>query len=310
MFHISQIIQCAHSNGYIQVVLQSVFIIRNFNDQELRGNSSIELVATSLAASLFSIANKYTWLDKEGMDDDVIDPEWNSDCPCVNGWYVLRVIWRFSFVATRFCVLSLIWSVLGGTVLGIFLPISFCIWCVPFFVVAPDDAFDPKDPTDCCFYCIIAAGFGLVSLIATPATEHMLLVCLHGWEMIASLTVITIFAYNDFDCGICANAEERQAENNPYIKLFIIAGWSTMAIDFIGYGILLSAGAFENDAFTGLSNKDFRTLNSTVSMFCSTKQNNFIVLQHSFVLFVLIRNKKLSTNTKMEIDSFDGENQN
>ena len=51
-------------------MLQSVFIIRSYNDVELRNNSSIELVVVSLAASLFSISNKYTWIDKEGFYKD------------------------------------------------------------------------------------------------------------------------------------------------------------------------------------------------------------------------------------------------
>ena len=47
-----------------------MFIIRSFNDANLRENSSIELVAVSLFASLFSISNKYTWLDKDGVEDE------------------------------------------------------------------------------------------------------------------------------------------------------------------------------------------------------------------------------------------------
>ena len=108
-----------------QVVLQSVFIIRSFNDDNLRENSSIQLVALSLAASLFSISNKYTWLDQESVMEGAKSPEWKSRCLCFNPLYALRVIWRFSHVATRFCMLSLVWSVLGGTFVAIFLPISF-----------------------------------------------------------------------------------------------------------------------------------------------------------------------------------------
>eukprot|EP01084_Bolivina_argentea_P278526 475875_1 len=50
-----------------QVVLQSVFIIRSNNDPELAKNSSIYLVALSLISSLFSVTNKYIWLDKEAV---------------------------------------------------------------------------------------------------------------------------------------------------------------------------------------------------------------------------------------------------
>eukprot|EP01083_Nonionella_stella_P207445 753590_1 len=48
-----------------QIVLQSVFIIRSANDEELRKNgSNIGLLLFSVLASLLSISNKYVWFDK------------------------------------------------------------------------------------------------------------------------------------------------------------------------------------------------------------------------------------------------------
>ena len=221
-----------------------MFIIRSFNDQSLRENSSIELVAVSLVASLFSISNKFTWIDKDGVHEIAQEPRFKKRFPCINGWYLLRIVWRFSFVATRFCVLSLLWSVLGGAFLSIFLGISFFFsgMIIFFDEGVPDNLEDFAEHLWGC--CIL----GCVSIVSTPTSEKISHLCLHGLEMIFSLTVITIFAYIEFDCGICADANDRQANNNPYIKMFIIAGWTTMGIDIITYGILLFKGIFKKHA--------------------------------------------------------------
>ena len=202
-------------------------------------------MAVSLAASLFSISNKYTWLDKDGVEDEAADPKCKAKCPCINGWYVVRIVWRFAFVATRFCILSLIWSVLGGAFLGIFLAVSFCVWWTSLLPTVLEE-FGADE-----WYWIILVPFmwGTSSLISTPASEKLAFAVLHGLEMVTALTVITVFAYNEFDCGICADSGSRQAANNPYIRLFIISGWSTMAIDFIGYGILLFSGMFKDGSW-------------------------------------------------------------
>ena len=222
-----------------------MFIIRSYNDDNLRANSSIELVAVSLAASLFSISNKFTWMDKEGVEDKAKEPRFKAHCPCVNGWYVLRIIWRFGFVTTRFCILSLVWSVLGGAFLGVFLGISFCIWGCQMVIEAGPDLYSCQD------FARQVVGFviyGFTSLISSPASDTISAACTHGWETLLSLIVITIFAYNKFECGICANSDDRQANNNPYIKIFIFSGRITMVIDFVIYGILLRASVFKEYA--------------------------------------------------------------
>merc|ERR1712154_22400 len=115
-----------------QIVLQSVFLIKSQNDDKLKANSNIYLVAISLAASLFSIANKCIWMDKDCVVEEAQEAKLKTNMPFINGWYVLRVIWRFSFVTTRFLVFSLIWSVFGGAFLGGFVVLSFFYWLVGF----------------------------------------------------------------------------------------------------------------------------------------------------------------------------------
>ena len=45
--------------------------------------------------------------------------------------------------------------------------------------------------------------------------------------------------------------------------MFISAGWSTMAVDFILYTILICAGMFENDAWRGTFATFFDGLETT-----------------------------------------------
>ena len=243
-------------------MLQSVFIIRSYNDIQLRNNSSIQLVAASLIASLFSISNKYVWLDEEAFCNGSVQadrPNWKAGCPCVNPWYVLRVIWRFSFVATRFCVLSLMWSVLGGISLGLFLVASFIGWYATmymyrWYMYLKDRIIESDDErAGVGKKCGIAMVWGIAALISTPANPSYVFALLHGLEMIGCLSVITIFAYLEFDCGLCgifADATDRQANNNPYIKMFLFSGWGALIVDLISYITLLGNKAFDDDSDT------------------------------------------------------------
>ena len=198
------------------MVLQSVFLIRSVNDSQLAENSSIQLVAASLFASLFSISNKYSWLDKDCVTDDAKDAKWKAKIPCVNPWYLVRIIWRFCYVTTRFCILSLVWSVLGGALFGIFLAISFCTWCMG--IIIYERIHDASSYDDWYVLPLVGIVYGCVSLIATPADDKLTYMVIHNVEMITSLTIITIFAYSDFTCAICADSQQRQATNNKYIS--------------------------------------------------------------------------------------------
>ena len=223
-----------------------MFIIRSVNDEQLRDNSSIILVAVSLTVSLFSIANKYCWLDRVGFEQKAQDPEFKKKYPYLNPWYILRIMWRFSYVTTRFCMLSLLWTVLGGGLLGCVLSLSSFIWSVSFTCIEDDDYADEDMGGDFTKYAVM---WGISSLIATPITDRIASAVIHGCEMIILFTLITIFGYVEFNCFICADAQDRQASNNPYILMFIIAGWITMVIDFITYGILLRADMFRKNAW-------------------------------------------------------------
>eukprot|EP01084_Bolivina_argentea_P020897 38818_1 len=225
-----------------QVVLQSVFIIRAQNDELLKENSSIILVGLSLGASLFSISNKFTWVDGDLVKEEALEIEFKKSFPCVNGWYVLRIIWRYSFVASRFAVFSLIWSVMGGAFLGIFIAFSFIYWGILSFFVAGlwTEIVQDNGLDGCIGFALVSFIYGSVCLISTPANSHKGIAVMHGVEMIVSLSIITWFAFDPvIDCGICANPYDRQASGNDYILMFIISGWIAITIDLITHTLML-----------------------------------------------------------------------
>eukprot|EP01083_Nonionella_stella_P013562 38169_1 len=235
-----------------QVVLQSVFIIRSVNDDRITEKSdSVTLVGVSLIASVFSISNKYAWLDKEGVVDEAKKPQFSTSWPCINGWYVLRIIWRFSFVATRFCALSLMWSVVGGWFLCIFMFVSVLMWNGLFI----EEEYEEGECDQCCpklcralhaiSQLFTRAMWGLSTMVATPATNKQIYCVVHGVEMCVTLSVITFFAYTDtVNCIICADPERRQANANVFIKWFIRCGWVALLIDLIAYVILMRCEMF------------------------------------------------------------------
>ena len=57
-----------HNNK--KVTLQSVFIIRSVNDPYLRKGSNLVLITFSLIASVISIANKYSLIDEDAVEDE------------------------------------------------------------------------------------------------------------------------------------------------------------------------------------------------------------------------------------------------
>eukprot|EP01083_Nonionella_stella_P072964 196973_1 len=237
-----------------QVVLQSVFIIRSWNDEILiKQVATIYLVGISLVASLFSIVNKFAWLDQasvktEGQTFKCNPKYFKSSFDHANWWYLVRIVWRFSFVMTRFCILSLIWSVLGGAFLGIFLLISYLYWVIAFKIYLKYNAqrHEAASKTE-----IIVANilYGFAALMATPAADSLVFAVMHVVEMICAMSIITVFAFVDgFGCGICADPQQRQAQKNPFIALFLIAGWSAMVVDFIGYCLMLRFDRIKEDA--------------------------------------------------------------
>lgn len=222
--------------------MQSVFIIRSQNDINLKSSPTLTLVIISLLASLFSIANKYIWADKECVVDEAKQAK--SGDSIVNKWYILRIVWRFCYVLVRFSIFSMLWSVIGGAFLGIFIPLSWIYWVIIMVYTFKIG----------CGEGVLIVGYGFVALVASPAFQSYAWAICHGIEMIIALTLITVFAtIESIDCGICADPVLRQATNNGYIMAFLIAGWVALPIDFITYFIMLKFERFQGEGETFLT---------------------------------------------------------
>ena len=114
-----------------QSLLQSVFIIRTFidNESDLQ-TTDILLLFLSIIASIISIATKYIIVDGTEIVNsnggDVYATA-NSEkanvcskknaCFLINEGYVIRSLWRIGSVTARVTIYSLVWSVMGGAFL-------------------------------------------------------------------------------------------------------------------------------------------------------------------------------------------------
>eukprot|EP01083_Nonionella_stella_P243757 849053_1 len=213
----------------------------------------------SLAASLFSISNKYCWVDRDAVVEECRDAHLSTKCPCVNPLYVLRIIWRFSYITTRFCILSLVWSVMGGAFCLMFLAFSWLLWTMVTIVSMINDGTSDDYSTcnwELCGLIVFGSVYGIVSLIAAPANSALMYFVSHALEMSVTLGLITLFAFvSSIVCDICADPSHRSSDN-PYVLWFIIAGWSAMVIDLGTFSIMrcLEMLGDTGDAFESLFN--------------------------------------------------------
>eukprot|EP01084_Bolivina_argentea_P217138 368742_1 len=254
-----------------QILLQSVFILRGFNDPNLRNNSSVMLVLVSLFASVFSVTSKFLWLDTQAVDKGV-EAELKFKCinkescdlfPCVNKIYLLRTLWRFSMISIRFVILSLFWVVLGGKILIIYTVVSWIYWLIitrmTFGYVTVKTFGNPDQYKKIrCFiweckkitHCESTASMSniilvsVISIASNPATREKKLVFFRTIENIITLGILILFAFSEdmtehfgfsitFICNICADSQGHQASQNVYIFLFMVSGLILFFIELI-----------------------------------------------------------------------------
>eukprot|EP01083_Nonionella_stella_P067823 179662_1 len=131
---------------------------------------------------------------------------------CVRPWYLVRVLWRFCYVASRFIVLSLLWAVVGVSFFIIFVSASWVYWSMAFWFGMIRKAVDRKHR---CLGYGVSMIYGAVSMISTPSTSSVYMAVFHGIEIGIALGVVTMFAYNgDIECDWCIDASLRQASAN------------------------------------------------------------------------------------------------
>ena len=190
-----------------QIMLQSVFIIRSYNDPDIP-EGDLWLISFSVLASLFSIANKFVVFDETGFKDFAKSLSAKMEFPgCVNYWYILRVSWRMSDIMSKFALYVLIWTVLGGAFLPIWAAISFIGWGIWFWV-----KFD-----------IWMAGFvfGMVSLAGIFSEEGSQTIHLARFaESIIGLSIVLIFAMVDFECEYVHHLNQDNFQTRQIIQRY------------------------------------------------------------------------------------------
>eukprot|EP01084_Bolivina_argentea_P062195 113718_1 len=203
-----------------QILLQAVFIIRGFNDEQLKKNSSVLLVLVSLISSVFSVTNKYIWLDKRSVTDDSKDTNLSTAFPFINLKWILRCVWRFAIISIRFTVLSLTWVVFGGGLLPIYVFLSFIYWLIYYRVFERSLTF------------MQLLSLSTIAIASNMVSQKLSLFIFRISENILLMIALNSWAYNKNDsCYLCTKSEFRQATQNVYILLFIVIGWIAIVAD-------------------------------------------------------------------------------
>lgn len=235
-FQMSTMLMESIGESLPQILLQSVFIIRSYNDPRLRG-TEIWLLLFSVFASLFSITDKFVKYDdaNNAFPPKAAAPKFTSFSKglCLNAntmWYSLRVLWRLFHVASGMIVYTLIWTVMGGAWLFIFcsfLHLVYCgwqasYWCNPVVIIL--------EPI---------GHFGGILQI-------WWFVILVKWgQVVFGLILVAVFATNEFECGICADSTHRTFDNedeggmrNNRAAIFYVLGCVSFLAEFTLFWVL------------------------------------------------------------------------
>merc|ERR1712228_164741 len=260
--------------------------MRAVNDPQLDAAAGgiVYLVGFSIAASLLSITSKYVWVDEFMVEDNAKSFAIKSDNVDFSGdnydetnWvfqpgrmkktdyylsygYILRWIWRFAAVSARFTILALIWVVLGGRFLAIFIPTMTILWYIMLFfygsgtrlketcqligqiLASLGKAWNESDCIDRffiglqAFFMFLAGSIGGIILqLGIGVITGNAIYRIRVIENIILMTWVTVFGFAKFDCGSvkCADEEQRYALDNLRILSWIIAGWVAVITHFI-----------------------------------------------------------------------------
>eukprot|EP01084_Bolivina_argentea_P271646 462288_1 len=215
-----------------QVIVQSAFIIRSQNDEDLRTNNSGQwLLILSLIGSTVSVANKYRWVDDIALKDKYSGFKPNLEFPnCMNYWYFLPTIWRYCNTITRFTVFSLLWGVCGGYWIMVYILFTYAMTCAGTFCMRYVES-----NLNC--YAIFPGFF--VSILLIPGISDIrsfqLVLRIRWIDNIIAYGMIALFAGVKFDCNKCADKNLRHFGQNTMIDQFFTIGFIALIMDGILY---------------------------------------------------------------------------
>eukprot|EP01084_Bolivina_argentea_P000860 1572_1 len=205
-----------------QIIFQSVFFVRSTNDEYLSSEegSNDVLMIFSIVASLISISNKFAVImDSNGFKNGAEELKPRRQFPdCVQYWYIVRRMWRFCDILSRFAVFVLVWTAMGGSWLAVWIGLVYVYWIFGVFCGKNVGPFS------------IALG-----VYGSPSFHVLKYI-----ESIVGLSMVTIFSTLKFDCMICADVSTRQLANpnNSRILIFLIMGWVSFILEVIMYAVM------------------------------------------------------------------------
>eukprot|EP01083_Nonionella_stella_P029685 81649_1 len=230
-----------------QIVLQSVFLIRSANDssEQLAEGSNMDLLLFSVLASLFSISNKFVWLDKaRGSIREIarsLKPR-ESFPDCVNYWYIMRAFWRLCHLLSKFVAFTLIWAVMGGAWLPIWAGTIYMVWSM---IMVRYARVDDNHDTYNCSHVAMGFIFSIFCIVAlfVPSKQYVSHFIYKWIETTIALTAITVFGTIQFGCGICADSGLRMlfGIDNDRIRIYWIMGVAAHVMDGVLYSLFYCA---------------------------------------------------------------------
>jgi len=223
-----------------QLVLQSIFLIRTYGT-ELEDHSlniPIYFILGSIALSLFSITAKFRFEDSQWVADIASSTHCtHKRCPCISPWYLMVVLWRVCDLMSRFSIFTLLWAVVGGFYLGIYLGLSLMIYlllarCTSLLVLTADGG-QWNDHQTVMFMMHI-----LKYLVGTPLRPKSSMMIIRFIENAVVLTLITLFAVHGTECPFCNKVDELLPIENPYVQCILIAAMVMAAAQPLTFGVM------------------------------------------------------------------------
>ena len=250
-----------------QILLQSVFIIRTFKNEDGAGKLGSQeqiLIFASIFASSISIANKFVSFDhdylatthsqnanlchgmgksKSKLNSNTKNSSINSNNSSVNcacsgcisfGW-VVCVMFRYWTVTSRVIVCVLMWSVVCGYFLIIYIFLEFVVFgLIVYWVVFERGKGD--------WQTMLAINMIYLVGIIGPGKYWVWFARLI--DDVIMMALITMFSSADWlgncDSNLCSDKDIRNIIYNESVFFYVVMGWSSIVL----YSILGIIGHF------------------------------------------------------------------
>ena len=223
-----------------QILLQSLFLIRTYNNNIIYNNTNILLVWISLFLSIISATNKFAncAIEEFGFSssrdkfENKFNIRCNGKCPTINIGILSVKIFCALNIITRLFIYSLLWSVVGG----IFVVLFFVIGCVTYVMCLRCNVYDEEclnidGAIVWIFWSFLLYAIGFMpnefhnwnlSLLESSETKRFLI---HNLVNIFAVLLILYFGIeNSFNCNyhLCADKEIRNLNYNRFAFIFIV----------------------------------------------------------------------------------------